>query len=118
MVNKYRQGYIYLIDGGNGLFKIGKTIRHPKDRLKDMQTMCPVQLELVYYFESKDLVNVERILHHNLKSFRRHGEWFELSDKQVEIFKGIEDYFLDTDFESFWGPVIRYRKAFESNFKE
>lgn len=107
-----KQGFIYLIDGGNGLYKIGKTVKDPQKRAKDIQAMCPVQIELICFFESDDLDRVERVLHKTLIEQRRHGEWFELSEAQVETFKGIEDRFLDLDYENFLGPMVRYRKLF------
>lgn len=60
--------------------KIGRTERHPEDRLKDYQTYCPYgdfTLEYFIYTDCRD--EVERWVHEALAHKRRNGEWFECS---------------------------------------
>ena len=87
-----------MIDGGNGLYKIGITISAPEKRLKDIQSMCPVKIKLIHYFESDDLRRVERLLHHTLRKFKSHGEWFGLNKKQVSTFKEFDHCCLDDSY--------------------
>ena len=92
---KNSSGFIYLIDGGNGLFKIGKTIDDPYARFKEIQNMSPVKLELLYQIDSNEIGQVEYMLHRIFDKQRAHGEWFKLTQEQVEKLMEIDPFALD-----------------------
>jgi predicted GIY-YIG superfamily endonuclease len=78
---------VYLIKGSNGLFKIGIS-KSPKERLTRLQTACGEKLELVASWSVKDKASlVEAELHAKFKSLRKLGEWFALSQQQVDRFE-------------------------------
>lgn len=77
--------YVYLIkaDAKRAAFKIGKA-NDPMARLKELQTGCPVDLELIGFVRCKSqmhAMHVERDFHHRFRFLRTRekGEWFFLS---------------------------------------
>ena len=82
---------IYLIKGA-GLLKIGVT--HDMDkRFKGITTMSPVPLVLHYSKKVTNARKLEKALHLKYKEFNSHGEWFNLTDKQIDdILITITDY--------------------------
>ena len=83
--------YVYLmVDKTNYYHKIGIS-NSPKYREKTLQSEKPT-IELVC---SKSFINrqmslsIEQSLHNNYKSKRVRGEWFSLSDQDVEDVKKI-----------------------------
>ena len=66
-------GYTYVLQAtGGGLVKIGRA-RSPADRLRDIQAMSPVRLEIVAITDGQEL---ERRWHVQFYKQRVHGEWF------------------------------------------
>lgn len=77
-------GYIYIIHAKETTrFKIGRT-SNIKRRLKELTYQSPYQLVLYYYYPSFDTVFDEKNLHSLLKSYRKHGEWFDLISTQSQ----------------------------------
>jgi len=80
-----RQGCTYIIGTPDGdLYKIGRTGGDPADRLATLQTGSPVTLHLVAVLPHP---RWEDVLHHHFREQRRQGEWFELSQSDVEHIK-------------------------------
>ena len=80
-------GWVYIaeIDGLPGRLKIGKTNWHnPEDRIHDISkdTGAPGQMSLIYAALFDDPRGAERAAHIHLDSYRRKGEWFEISTAQ------------------------------------
>lgn len=82
------KGDVYLVAGGNGMYKIG-IAKDVDKRFKGLQAQSPVPLTLIHHFLSSDYRKAERILHEYFSGSRSHYEWFELSDKQVSWFCGL-----------------------------
>jgi len=80
-----RNGHVYLVIGHNGLSKIG-IASDPSKRLKGLQAQSPVPLTLRHTFFSDDYRQAEKILHSYFSEQRKHYEWFNLSDEQIEWF--------------------------------
>ncbi len=85
-------GYVYLMRS-NGLYKIGRSKRHPKNRLNDFVTGNP-SIELVHYIRCSNMNQVEKELHRkyaNKRVYRgkRKTEWFRLTSKDIRYIKGI-----------------------------
>lgn len=77
--------YLYLIHC-NGFTKIG--ISNDVDRrIALFQTGNPYPLELLGKFEFDNALQVESILHVRYAGFRTMGEWFKLTDAQIEEVK-------------------------------
>lgn len=74
-------GFVYFIAVGHPApeyVKVGYTKRHPRARLAQLQTGCPVRLTLLGFVPG--CVGLERYLHTLLQDDRCEGEWFALSD--------------------------------------
>lgn len=74
-------GFIYAIDGGNGVVKIGSS-SNPERRLIGLQTGWPTPLTLAFSLKSPTPAAVERRAHKMLAPHRTGGEWFRV---------GVED---------------------------
>lgn len=77
--------HVYLIkaDAKRPMFKIGKA-NNPVKRMSELQTGCPVDLELIGYVRCKSQMHagtVERDFHHRFRFMRTRdrGEWFWLN---------------------------------------
>lgn len=78
-------GCTYIIRAvGEHLYKIGRTGGDPHHRLQRLRTMSPIPLELVMVL---DHLSWEDVLHHHYREKRRHGEWFELDEHDLEHIK-------------------------------
>lgn len=70
---------IYLIKSlDNGYYKIGIS-KNPIKRLKQLQTGNSSLLEIVKEYKSEYANYIEKVLHRQFNSYRKEGEWFELS---------------------------------------
>jgi hypothetical protein len=80
-------------------YKIGFTSKNPENRLKQLQTSCPVKLELAKVFNGcrKD----ERRLHDYLDCARVEGEWF----KHIPLF---DDFLKKADGENVFNNKYPY----------
>lgn len=81
----HRERYIYLIKGAN-LTKIGIT-DNIKTRIKSFRTASPVPLSVLYCFRSMDALVSEKWLHNKYSNKRHHGEWFSLTEKDIDEIK-------------------------------
>ena len=85
-------GYVYLIGeiGNEGRYKIGSTrAKDVNKRLKQLQTSNSSELYIKESFETEYPFKIEKMLHNHFKSSNLMGEWFELSESDVEAFKGV-----------------------------
>lgn len=77
---------IYLISSDNGYVKIG-IAENPEKRLKQLQTGNANKLTLEYIAEpeyNKPLL-IEKMIHKNLKSHKKQGEWFDISVETAKL---------------------------------
>ena len=74
--------YIYLIQSiENGYYKIGVS-KHPKKRVKQLQTGNSSELKLIESYQSEHAHKVERALQRRYSYLKKEGEWFDLSIKE------------------------------------
>lgn len=78
-----RPGYVYVLRSDNGKFKIGKT-GDPKNRFKTLGIQLPYKLETVMCLSVDDMDDTESFLHLKYANQRLNGEWFELSNSDIE----------------------------------
>ena len=78
-------GYIYLVHDTelSGSFKIGRTT-FPKYCFNEFLTPRPVDTKVVCVLQASNAVSLERELLQRYAMSRRKGDWFDLSDAQVE----------------------------------
>lgn len=74
---------VYLIKAENGLIKIGVAI-NVNTRLATLACASPCKLEKVFSIQKEFAYIVENSLHTRFKKERSHGEWFSLSEEQIE----------------------------------
>jgi len=74
--------YIYLIQSQeDGYYKIGVS-KHPKKRVKQLQTGNSSELKLVESFHTEHAHKIERALQRRYSYLKKEGEWFDLSIKE------------------------------------
>lgn len=88
--NIYNGGYVYLIheEGNDSLYKIGVTrSKDVSKRVKALQTGNGTKLVLKDYFHTNKPFKMEMMLHNKYNSVREEGEWFNLSEDDVNSFQ-------------------------------
>ena len=81
---------IYLVCSeinGEKLHKIGYTRRPIEKRIKEFKTGNASDIYLVDSFQSEWGTKIESQLHKIYKSKKVGGEWFELDDEDIRLFK-------------------------------
>jgi len=68
-------------------YKIGRTKRDPKVRLKELKTGNSKPMEVLKVFESKWGTKIEAALHRRFSFKRGDGEWFQLDQKDLDGFE-------------------------------
>lgn len=81
-------GFVYLLQSPTGAYKIGKT-KTPNDRLRTFSVKMPFEVAYVCVIETLDMNGLERSLHLRFAEKRLNGEWFSLTDADVEYIKGL-----------------------------
>ena len=85
---------IYLIKAHDiDLYKIGFS-KNSRKRVKQLQTGCPYQLEIMNIYEPQKFpYKVEKIMHRSMSIYKRDvdstklkGEWFDLKNEQIVNF--------------------------------
>lgn len=79
--------YVYLIRAANGLVKIGYT-QDVARRFYSLTNTSPIALELIGCIETAIAETIEAELHQQYAHVREHGEWFRLSDNDVQEILG------------------------------
>lgn len=83
------RGHVYVIKGERGAYKIGKT-NNLDNRLKLFHVKLPFDIHLIHAIPSGDIDLLEKELHQKYDAQRINGEWFELSDEDIEEIKKLE----------------------------
>ena len=79
-------GYVYVIRGENGRYKIG-TSENPEKRVANLCVASCEQHELLFSYKVEDPYRHEKLTHEAMNHRRKHSEWFELNDEDIEIIK-------------------------------
>jgi len=83
------KGVVYLLRAG-AFFKIGKSIDLDK-RLGQIKLQLPYPVEVVHVIQAAHPLEAEAQWHRRFAALRRNGEWFELSEAEVDEFKGVSE---------------------------
>ncbi len=76
-------GCLYIIQlGDTNIYKIGISI-DPHKRVKQLQSKCPVPLNLLWWNFGHDYKHAEKLMHHFFRDKRVKGEWFKLSTEDI-----------------------------------
>lgn len=76
-----RQGYVYVVERGDGLVKIGFT-EHPRHRLRALSDQH--RYDVYVWALVKGTMAHEAMLHRRYAADRVEGEWFRPSDDLLE----------------------------------
>lgn len=83
--------YVYLIaNEDTGYHKIGFT-NNLNERLLKLQTGSASKLKYVHTIKTVNFKALETALHKRFETCRLLGEWFDLSDEDVDYIKSISD---------------------------
>jgi Meiotically up-regulated gene 113 len=77
------KGFIYILAAGDSIFKIGKTTRLSK-RSRQLEIQLPRRVEVALVIATNEIHGREHELHQEFASSRLNGEWFELSQEDLE----------------------------------
>jgi hypothetical protein len=87
-------GYVYFICEKNlRLFKIGRTVKHPKGRLRELQTGNPRQLRVYGWISTEEHVALELWFHRRFSKQRCFGEWFKVSAR--DLYRAVDDVYAE-----------------------
>lgn len=79
-------GYVYLLQSPTGAYKIG-VASNPTKRIERLEVKLPFEIEPVCVIQTDDMYGLEKALHRQFADKRVNGEWFRLSNDDVEIIK-------------------------------
>lgn len=89
---------VYLVEmntGSEKQYKIGRTKKKVKDRIKELEVANPYPIKEVFEYNSPFAVKLETTLHRYYGRTNTRGEWFYLNEMQIESFievcKNIEN---------------------------
>lgn len=76
---------VYILKAKNtNFFKIGRTDQSVERRVKQLQTGCPIPIEIYKTIETSSPINVERAFHDYLMGCETVGEWFDVDEGILE----------------------------------
>lgn len=88
VVRTPKEGYVYLVKSVSGHYKIGKSI-NPHDRIRTFGVKLPFEVEIIHTIKSLQYHALEKFLHAKFDDKRVNGEWFNLSDDDVDYVKSL-----------------------------
>lgn len=80
--NKFKKGsgYVYIVHcKGSDLYKIGISKSKPNNRLSNLQSGCPFELDMIHIGLCDHYGLLESEIHKRYSKHRVRGEWFKLS---------------------------------------
>ena len=80
--------FVYLVRAENGLHKIG-IAANARERFLGIRSQSPAPVALEFCMRCPRALEIERALHSRFVSKRHHGEWFDLSEDDVEYVKSL-----------------------------
>ena len=87
-------GYVYVLQVpimDPALYKIGRA-KVLKDRIDTLGVQLPWELEVIAHVETDDYKGLEEELHLKFADKRIKGEWFRLTEEDVEWIKNLDGH--------------------------
>jgi hypothetical protein len=82
-------GYVYVLKEINGNhYKIGRT-NNPENRAKTFGVKLPFRVEYTHLIKTDDMFTLESELHYRYHHCRIDGEWFALTESDLNEIKGL-----------------------------
>jgi len=109
------KGYIYLLKSAYG-YKIGKS-KNPKNRNNFFGVKLPFEVEMIKTIQIENYHQVEKDLHKHFENKHLNGEWFDLTEEEVEEFEQITNqYDLAIQFKNDTSPVNLFFKEKKNTY--
>lgn len=128
MTNKEKGCVYFFRHIGLTPIKIGYSeCNSPINRFEQLKTYAPYGCEILGFIELYNAREIERILHQKFSSKRLQGEWFELTEEdvqiQIKLYSRKDDLESKRKFEIDWALNVRrnnfdVKKTPKENFKE
>jgi hypothetical protein len=87
----------------------------PINRFNQFKTYAPYGSEIMGFIQTYDAKDLESKLHRKFASLRLEGEWFELTDEQVQseinIHSSIEDVQERNEFQKEWAIRLDLKRS-------
>jgi len=104
------EGFVYLIGNHEQkIYKIGLS-RQPKERYKAFRTKLPFEVEVIHQIETTDMKKAEKVLHNWMNDKNAHGEWFNLSQADVDFMCNLATFEKDNFIDKSGNVVLEYPK--------
>ncbi len=116
MEQQQQKGCVYFFRHiGLSPVKIGySTNESPINRFNQFKTYAPYGSEILGFIQTKDAKELESILHSKYASKRFNGEWFEISEedvnREVDFYSNIEDIRERKEFQIAWANNLLQNK--------
>lgn len=81
-----KSGFVYLVKGHPGEYKIGRTNLVDR-RLSELGATASIEQELIHEIKTDDPAGIEAYWHKRFNDKRMRGEWFRLNPSDVKAFK-------------------------------
>lgn len=81
-----RYGFVYLVKGHPGEYKIGRTNLVDR-RLSELGATASIEQSLIHEIKTDDPAGIEAYWHKRFQDRRMRGEWFKLSAADVKAFR-------------------------------
>lgn len=83
-----RKGYVYVIKSltDETFYKIGRS-KELQRRLRKFEVKMPFEIEPICFIETNDMYALERELHLKYEAVRKEGEFFKLTDDDIQWIK-------------------------------
>ena len=83
-------GYLYLLRGVHGFYKIGLSDT-PQDRVATLGVQLPFAIEVTHLIKTNNMKAAEGRLHTRYADKRVNGEWFKLDETDVTAICAISE---------------------------
>jgi hypothetical protein len=87
------RGYIYIVKTDNGLYKIGSA-GNVEQRIRKM----PFRVHLIHIISTDNVYDAETNLQERYRKQRIGGEWFQLTDEQIEELKTVRYFSVPSKY--------------------
>jgi len=90
-----KSGIVYLLKSGEH-YKIGLS-KSTNRRMMDISPKLPIEPRLIHTIQTKDMYDLEATFHEHFKEKRTNGEWFLLTENDVEWIKSYPHNYHSVD---------------------
>jgi hypothetical protein len=95
-IRQAKKGFIYLATNNLGDHKIGMSEK-PVQRIEKMGIKLPFPLDVVHLIETNDMRAAESALHDRFSTKRIKGEWFKLSEEDIQAICAISEMMFEVE---------------------